>query len=199
MQGIDVSPEESPVGEHQSNGAIESGVRELEKQIRIIKDAVEEKYGMLLESNHPILAWIIEHAGASLTRYAIGKDGRTAWQRAKGKQWKVALPAYGEGVFYMPVRHGGRLEKLKCKWEEGIFAGIYERTGELLVMTEGGVFRTRNIRRRAPSERWNKELLAKVTGLPWATRPGSGEREVLPASVRIEVDKSIEIPDVGVA
>ena len=38
MEGIEVVPEESPVGESQVNGEIENAIREMGKQIRTIKD-----------------------------------------------------------------------------------------------------------------------------------------------------------------
>ena len=39
----EVIPEESPVGDHQANGEIENAIKELEKQIRILKLALEQK------------------------------------------------------------------------------------------------------------------------------------------------------------
>ena len=34
------------------------------------------------------------------SRYLMGKDGRTAWQRWKGKRFKRDVPEFGERVMY---------------------------------------------------------------------------------------------------
>jgi hypothetical protein len=75
--GIEWLPEESPVGESESNGVIESAIRELEREIRVLKSATQAAYKTMLGEHHPLLAWLIEHAGALLTRYAVGRDDRT--------------------------------------------------------------------------------------------------------------------------
>ena len=55
--------EESPVEEHQSNGTIEVTVREIQKQVRVMKSALEERMKCEVLSRHPILAFLVEHAG----------------------------------------------------------------------------------------------------------------------------------------
>ena len=62
--GLDyeAKPEESPVADHQANGDIENGVKEIEKRIRVIKDATESKLGLQVNEEHPILSWLPHHA-----------------------------------------------------------------------------------------------------------------------------------------
>ena len=70
--------EESPVSEHESNGAAEVCVRELEKQIRVMKAALESKLGNILDARHPILAWLI-----TMLKFAL--EPTCPWIRDEGQ------------------------------------------------------------------------------------------------------------------
>ena len=50
---VEVLEEESPVGDHQGNGEIENAIKELEKQIRVLKDSVERKCNSSLRTTTP--------------------------------------------------------------------------------------------------------------------------------------------------
>ena len=63
MPTVEFVMEESPVEEHQSNGTIEVTVREIQKQVRVMKSALKERMKCEVPSRHPILAFLVEHAG----------------------------------------------------------------------------------------------------------------------------------------
>ena len=52
--------EASPVGQSASNGVIERGIREIEQQIRTMRSALEARWGVKIDSRHPIFAWMTE-------------------------------------------------------------------------------------------------------------------------------------------
>ena len=63
-------------------------------------------------------------------------------------------------------------------WEDGIFLGVKGSTGDMIVGDEKGVWRTRTIRRKPEGERWSRDFLEKIGGVPWGMtkeRPGDGE------------------------
>ena len=63
MPTVEFAMEESLVEEHQSNGTIEVTVREIQKkQVRVMKNALEERMKCEVLSRHPILAFLVEHA-----------------------------------------------------------------------------------------------------------------------------------------
>ena len=64
-----------------------------------------------------------------------------------------------------PIR--GKWAKLSCMWKDGIFLGVKGTTGEIIVGDDAGIHRTRSIQRKPVEERWNKEYLKMVTGVPW--------------------------------
>ena len=49
------------------------------------------------------MAWIPQHAGFLLSRFQVSKDGKTAYERLKGKAYRGELVDFGERVTFMPV------------------------------------------------------------------------------------------------
>ena len=71
MPTVEFVMEESPVEEHQLNGTIEVTVREIQKQVREMKSALEERMKCEVPSRHPILAFLVEHAGRLMSRCTV--------------------------------------------------------------------------------------------------------------------------------
>ena len=79
-------PEESPVGEHQSNGGIERVNQTLQGQLRSKKLALESRYGETIRGDHSIFPWLVIYAGILINICKVGPDGRTPHERRKGKK-----------------------------------------------------------------------------------------------------------------
>ena len=69
--------------------------------VRTYRDAMESRYEVNLTGKSTILPWIVKHAAASITRFRIGKDGRTPLQRLKGKLCRKYPGDIGECVMYV--------------------------------------------------------------------------------------------------
>ena len=149
---MEVITEESPVDDNQSDGETESAIRELEKQIRVLKSSVERKMQLVIKDDHPVMAWIPQHSGFLLSRFQVAADGKTA-HRLKGKAYRRELDDFAEKVRFMPVTHGGHMNKLESRWELGRFVGIRPKSNEALIMTERGVVRARTRRRLPKTDR----------------------------------------------
>ena len=78
--------EESPVGESQSNGMIERAVRDVKAQIRTMKEALDARYGIRIGNEIHAMAWLPRHAAATISRYRVGEDGKTAYARMKREE-----------------------------------------------------------------------------------------------------------------
>ena len=63
VPGVEAKPREVPVGDHQANGSIEVGVRELKRQMRAIRYQLKCNLGQALSDSDPISAWIPHFAG----------------------------------------------------------------------------------------------------------------------------------------
>ena len=74
-------------------------VREIQKQVRVLKSALEERMKCEVPSRHPILAFLVEHAGRLMSRSQVGRDGRTAYELHAGKPYRRQLVEFGERVY----------------------------------------------------------------------------------------------------
>ena len=119
------------------------------------------------------------------------KDGMTAYQRWKGRPWKVVLPAWGESVEFR--LRGGK--KFESKWSPGIFVGINRQSGEKAVATESGVHWVVSVKRRPEALRWDGDLLKKLKGVPWSLKGEGGEKLPRPLALPAEVlEAAVEEP-----
>ena len=73
-------PEHSPKGDSQSNGLIERANRSVKGQVRVFLLALEANINKKIDLRHPMVAWLVTHAGFVITHYEVGKDGRTAYE-----------------------------------------------------------------------------------------------------------------------
>ena len=115
---------------------------------------------------HSIRPWIAEHAGFLLTRFEVGRDGKTANERLKGKSSKVKGMAFAEGILWKRKRSGGPLGELTCMWEDGIHLGVKATTAEVTLGNRKGVWLTRTVRRKSAKEKWDPSNLEIVVAVP---------------------------------
>ena len=159
--------ENSPVGSSKSNGIVERAIQSVQGMIRTIRSDIEGRWGVKIDATHSIWPWIAEHAGFLLTRFEVGRDGKTAYERLKGKSAKVQGMAFAEGILWKRKRAGGPLGKLTCMWEDGIYLGVKATTAEVIVGNRNGVWLTRTVRRKPAKERWDRSNLEMVVAVPW--------------------------------
>ena len=166
----------------------------VEGQIRVLKDAFETRVGAQIPSNHNILAWLVEFAGTVVNRYEVGRDGKTPFERLRGKQSRLIGLEFGEKVNFRKTAVGVRMAKLDSLWSDGVFLECRSVSGEIVVGTESGVFKTRTVQRKAYEHRWHKQNMDMVGGVPWkASTSVDSEEGVMPA-----VDIGMEMPEVDI-
>jgi hypothetical protein len=165
--GQQMNVETSPAYASQSNGYIESGVKTLQGHIRVLKSALEANLGVAVPQDHAVLPWLVEYAGWLINRAEVGHDGKTPYERSKGKMAKLTGMEFGEAVLWKRRPIAGALGKLSCLWGDGIFLGIKGSSGEIMVGDTRGVWKTRTARRKPKEERWGSENLKLVGGVPW--------------------------------
>ena len=104
---------------------------------------MEEKYDIKLPKDHVILPWLVKYSGLALNVGSVGEDGKTAYERRRGKKFLRVLPEFAENILWMQSERTGD-DKLESKWKDGIYVGLRIRSGELLVATEEGVVKARS-------------------------------------------------------
>ena len=99
----DTVPEETPVGEHDANLA-EGMVRRVREQARAIISQLESGVGGKIRNDADIMQWAIRWAANLVHNYQVGEDGKTAFERIKGRRCRSPLAQFGERVMYMELR-----------------------------------------------------------------------------------------------
>ena len=127
--------EESPVGSSGSNGVVERTVQEVEGQIRVILLA---RLGATVAATEPTVTFVPDHAMYLINRLEVGKDGKTAYERVKGKVASVLGLEFVEKVLFMKTTKGKMMAKLRSKWDYGIFVGVRPSDGRKDVESEIG-------------------------------------------------------------
>ena len=163
----DVVFEQSPVGDPQSNGAAERAVQIAKGMIRTIRDACEANLAGPIPIDSPLMTWVVDYAAAVMRRFAIGLDGRSSYQRNKGKTPTSMAAEFEEKVWYRPLYPGpaNRRPAAEPRFELGCFLTCAETSNEVLVVSATGqVLKTKTLRRLPPSHRWDRDWLLRVTG-----------------------------------
>ena len=171
--------EQAPKGSKGSNGVIERAVQSMEQQVRTMKSALEERMGVRVDVRHPILSWMCDYAGFLLNRLEVSADGKTAYERNKGKRAQVLGLEFGERVLWKHGRLGAKMEKINARWSYGMFLGVKVKSGELIILdfeTET-ISYVRTVRRVPEEQRWSAEYLGKVLVVPWNRGAGDGEAD----------------------
>ena len=165
--------ENSPVGDSRANGAAERAVQSVSEQVRVIRRGLEQRLGLKLSCKHPVMTWLVEHSADLISKYQVGEDGKTAYERWKGKRFTMEEVEFGERIHYrLNAKNKAQQEKLEVRYGEGFYMGRWWRTGEALVGTPKGVMCAGTVRRVGAHRRWDKEGLEMVQGVPWQMNPG---------------------------
>ena len=159
--------EESPKKSSGSNGIVERAIQVCEGQIRSMKSQLDDRYMVRIAVEHPILTWLCEHTAYLLNRLEVGHDGKTAYERMKGKRATVLGVEFGETIMWKqkPI---GVLRKLETQWKFAVFIGIQRSSGEFTIADEqSGMKCARTVRRVPLQSRWVVGNLEWVKFTPW--------------------------------
>ena len=80
---------------------------------------------------------------------------------------------FGERVLFRRVPVSAKLAKLDSLWNIGVFVGYRSTTGECMVVTPEGAWKTRTLRRQPEEERWRREDVESMKYTPWTTNDGA--------------------------
>ena len=87
---------------------------------------------MEIPDAHPVLTWLARHANFLMSRFRInGHDGKTGYERLKGRKWRRPVVMFGERIWFRPLKSytagAGRLEN---KLMSGRYIGTHGRNGD---------------------------------------------------------------------
>ena len=78
---------------------------------------------MKIPVTHDVLPWLIMYAAMLINICRVGEDGKTAYERRRGKKFKREIPQFGESVWYLKPRSAGK-DKLDERWGDGAYLGL---------------------------------------------------------------------------
>ena len=131
-----------------------------------------------------------------ISRFSVGRDGRTAYERRKGRKCHIHVMPFGELVWYKEIRRQkARDDKFNSYWMKGIWLGHSRSNNEVLIGTESGVVRAYAVKRLSADERWSAEAIKAMKGTPQQPDPKKPGL-IIPSSVRFEEkDDDEEVED----
>ena len=174
-------PTNPPRFDPQANGCIEKGMQDYNVQLRKLKIALERNIQQNIPCKSAILEWMVEHAGFLHTRYVLGRDGKTAYERLTGRRFMGRIVEFGEQVrakLAKPMQRGRNKAKLKPKWASATWVGISQRTGEhRVVLNSGKAVRVRTIKRKPLELRWDAEKILNMKATPRRPDPSDPKKD----------------------
>ena len=105
---------------------------------------MEARCGSKIDQANPCAIWLVGYLADLIKRYKVGSDGKTSWERVRGKKFKSALVEIGENIRYIRPESVGK-NKWEVRWEEGIFIEIRDTSGEYIIGAGEGVIKARGI------------------------------------------------------
>ena len=117
---------------------------------------------MKLKSDDEIIQWMMRWAAMMVSRYVVGKDGRTSCEMQS-----TSSHVRGESLVQAdPREQKERKDKIESEWHERLWLGQSRSTNETIVGTAEGVVRACATRRQDADERWKGDLIKKLQGTP---------------------------------
>ena len=116
--GCRVLIENPLIRDHANNSHVERTVHRLRQMATVLQCAAEERVGLQIPVNHPLMSWSFVHAAWLINRYVTHGE-MTPFEITSGRAYKSKICEFAEPVmawvYVTPGRKGG------TKWEPGIF------------------------------------------------------------------------------
>ncbi len=175
------TPVKTPVAESSSNGGIEGAVKIFKGLLRVHLAALERRIEGRFPSNHPVLTWLVEHVADVVSKYMVGVDGKTAFERLYGRPVREEGLEFGETLHWRHRPTKDMNVVLDTRWSTGVWLG--RKWGGVVhqIFANGSVHEVRGVQRQPRDLRWQKANLEVIASTPWCREPAApGELRVLP-------------------
>ena len=160
LLGGRVVPENPPKGESASNGRVEEAGRTVRGYARVLLSQLEEKANIKLDSADVILQWLVRWSALLPSRFLMGKDNKTPYERRRGRRCDIKTEKFGEKIYDKQLKaKTDQQNKMDSGLEEGLWLGHTRNSNEILVGTLNGVVRAYAVRKRPEEEQWDAEFI----------------------------------------
>ena len=138
--------ERGPRGDGQANGRAERTVRAIEEIVRVLKADLERRADRTLNLESNLFTWLLRHGADLLNKRQPGFDGKTAFERMRGRVYRGELMPFCSPVLH---RLSGKVigGVLVDRWHKGFWLGKTSTSDEHVIGLENGnVIRARSVR-----------------------------------------------------
>ena len=168
-------------------GAVGVMQKLVQGQVRTLKSELEAKYGMHIKPEDVVWPWLVRHTAWVIERMHTKQSGHPAFRDTTGEWYKGELVPCGETVLFRHARSksgrkplGKRQQKADARFDRGIFLGKSEETdGYIIGAKEYGVLTARTAKRLEPSKQHDREMMARIIGVPWDKSMGKSVRKYI--------------------
>ena len=137
----------APCDSHASNGAVERAILEVSRQVRTIVHAFETRYPSYKVKPYGLVyPWAVRHEAWLLTKFLVKADGKTPYERLRGREHKGEVTEFGEvSHFKLADDKKGKLDSQSAV---GVWLGKSLNSDKHYLGTENGIRRCRSLWRR---------------------------------------------------
>ena len=166
--------EEHPTAyDSQANGGIESAIRVLRQDLRTMRLDLESRLGAEVPIDHPLMAWLVRHVAFLYTAFMKGSDGRTPWERVRGRPYSQRIYHFAERVHWKLPTKGPKSQprgNAASRWEAGLYLGNEMHANSYIVSLGKVTVASRAIERFPEQDRWSREVTQALTVTPGVRR-----------------------------
>ena len=84
------------------------------------------------------------------------------------------------------------------RYEVGIWLGVNERNSEIFVSTNAGVVGARSIKRMPPEDKWDRDMVQGIKGVPWNLSGSEHNIDVSFDNKIVDPAAPLEVPQIAV-
>ena len=180
MHGGQTMVETSAKEEHQSNGIAEESVRTVRGMTLTLKNQLEQNTGSKIHSDQCITQWMLRWSAMLLSRYMVGRDGKTGYERRRGRSCAIPTVCFGEVIWYKEGKAKEARAKFESEWKQGLWLGHTRASNEAWVGTSSGAVKAHDIKRMPKEDRWKGDMVSAMKGTPQKPNPTQvGEEAVI--------------------
>ena len=152
-------------------------IRRVQEKVGVLRHQIEQGIRDTIFYDAPVMAWMVRWAAELLSKYSPGDDGKIPFERIRNETCVTPCVPYGETIMYLPLQTVACSKGEPIK-KQGVWLGTIERTEEVTVGTKRGVVKCRTVNRLAANERWDKDMVLGMKGVPWETILGQKGRHI---------------------
>ena len=128
----------------------------------------------------------------TLSRYQVGADGKTGYERLRNRRCDMAICEFGECIMYKELHPAETTRnKAEIDWKVGVYLGGVIRSNESLVGTNLGVIKAFAVKRRPEKDRWDYQAVTEMPGTLVRPNPSGPGHEHIAIRIEGRVDREI--------